>query len=189
MKYRVHLKSVFSPTKRILRTLCILSVALITACSQATIEHYQGQNPTLNLREFFSGDLKAYGIVQDRTGKVTRKFRADIKAYWEGDTGHLDESFYFDDGEKSVRLWTLHDLGNGKYSGTADDVVGQATGQVKGFAFNWRYTLSIPYKGNTVDVFIDDWLYLVTEDRLINKSDLSKFGFDVGDLTLVIEKL
>lgn len=175
--------------KKITALFALSTLAVLTACSQAKIDDYRGQTPELSLREFFDGDLKAYGMVQDRSGKVIRKFSADIKAYWEGDTGHLDETFYYDDGEQDKRFWTLKDLGNGKFTGTAGDVVGEARGQVEGFAFNWAYTLTIPYKDDTIDVYIDDWLYLITENRLLNKSDLRKFGFNVGELTLVIEKL
>jgi len=162
---------------------------LMTACSQAKIDDYDGQTPQLDLQDFFSGKLKAYGILQNRKGEVTRTFRADISAKWENNIGYLDETFYFNDGEVSKRVWKLRDLGNGKFSGTADDVEGEAIGQVKGFAFHWTYSLNIPYKNSSVTVKLDDWLYLVSENRLLNKSDLRKFGFGVGELTLVIEKL
>ncbi len=164
-------------------------VLLMTSCSQATIETYEGRQPQLDLREFFSGELKAYGILQNRKGEVTRKFSADIQAWWEGETGYLDETFYFDDGEVSKRLWTLEHLGDGRYSGTADDVEGVAMGQVEGFAFHWVYDLNVPYKDGTIKVKLDDWLYLVSENRLLNKTVLRKFGFGVGKLTLVIERL
>lgn len=169
--------------------LLIIAVIFMTSCSQATIHDYEGTTPELDLRRFFQGELKAYGILQSRSGEVTRKFSATISASWQGDTGTLDETFYFDDGEVSTRVWTLKSLGDGRYTGTAGDVVGQASGQVKGAVFNWVYTLSIPYKGDTLNVKLDDWLYLVTEDRLINRTQLKKFGFSVGQLTLVIEKM
>jgi hypothetical protein len=38
-------------------------------------------------------------------------------------------------------------------------------------------------------VSLDDWLYLVDERHLLNRTTLTKFGFRVGELTLVIEKL
>ena len=173
-----------------LKTTFVLTVLLnMTSCSQATIQQYEGSAPELKLEDFFNGKLRAYGILQNRSGLVTRKFTADIDASWEGSTGTLDETFYFDDGEESKRLWKLHALGDGKYSGSAGDVVGKAKGEVKGAAFNWHYTLSIPYKNKTIDVRLNDWLYLVTDDKLINRTKLTKFGFEVGQLTLVIEKV
>lgn len=171
-----------------IRILFILLTVFISSCSKVNIQSYSNSAPALELKTFFSGDLAAYGMIQDRSGMVTRRFSADIKAWWEGDIGYLDETFYFDDGEETKRLWTLVDNGNGYYTGTAADVVGQANGRTVGFAFNWAYTLTIPYKESTIDVKLDDWLYLLSETRLMNKTRLKKFGFRVGDLTLFIEK-
>ena len=38
-------------------------------------------------------------------------------------------------------------LADGRYTGRADDVVGEATGQALGNAFNWKYTLALPVDG------------------------------------------
>ncbi|MFL0810073.1 MAG: DUF3833 domain-containing protein [Agarilytica sp.] len=170
------------------KSVVTLLALTLAACSGPKVQDYTNSTPKLDLKTFFNGELKAYGILEDRQGSVTRKFSANIKAWWEGDTGYLDETFYFDDGEESKRFWTLKIDDNGKVSGDAGDVVGKAKGQVSGNTLRWQYTLEIPYKNDTINVFIDDWLYLVTDNRLINKSDLTKFGFKVGELTLVIEK-
>ncbi len=160
----------------------------ITACGQVPIQSYANSKPALDLQEFFDGDLVVYGILQDRKGKVTRKFTAEISAHWKDNTGYLNEIFFFDDGTTDTRNWVLQADSKGNVTGTAGDVVGKAKGQLKGSTLHWRYTLAIPYKNSTLNVAIDDWLYLVTRDRLLNKSVLKKWGFRVGELTLVIEK-
>jgi len=169
---------------------CFIAVAsfLFISCGSINVEEYSNAEPKLDMKTYFDGDLKAYGILQDRSGKVTRKFTADIAASWEGNIGILDETFYFDDGENSKRLWKLK-LDGSTITGTAGDVVGEASGELAGNTLFWSYVLSVPYKGKAIDVKIDDWLYLVTEDKLINKSVLKKFGFRVGELTLIIEKV
>ncbi|MFL0804102.1 MAG: DUF3833 domain-containing protein [Agarilytica sp.] len=174
--------------KRYHIVLYILFFTGITACGQVPIQSYTNSKPALDLREFFNGDLVVYGILQDRKGKVTRKFTATIAAHWEGNTGYLNEVFSFDDGTEDTRNWVLKTDDNGKVSGTAGDVVGIAKGQLNGSTLHWQYTLAIPYKNSTLNVAIDDWLYLVTRERLLNKSVLKKWGFRVGELTLVIEK-
>lgn len=168
--------------------LVLLSLSL-TSCSKISIQSYADTQPELDLREFFDGKLRVYGMLQNRRGEVTRKFTADIDASWQDNRGILDERFVFDDGEKTTRVWQLEYLGEGQYVGTAGDVVGTASGQARGFAFNWRYTLEIPYQGDSIEIKLDDWLYLISEKRLLNRTELTKFGFRVGELTLVIEKL
>ena len=131
----------------------------------------------------------AYGILQDRSGKVTRKFTASIEASWSGEQGTLVEHFVFDDGEEQDRTWTLNHLGDNRYTGTAGDVIGTASGEIAGSAFNWTYQLDVPWGDSSIVLNLDDWLYLVEENHLINRTQLRKFGFRVAELTLVIEKV
>lgn len=166
----------------------LFAILLLGACSVG-IQDYKDTAPGLDLREFLKGDLRAYGMLQDRSGRMTRRFTATLQGTWQGDSGTLEEQFLFDDGEQQERIWKLQHLGNGRYSGTAGDVVGVAEGEIAGSVFQWNYQLEVPWQQDSIVVTLDDWLYLVDERHLINKTRLTKFGFKVGELTLVIEKL
>ncbi|TNF91195.1 MAG: DUF3833 domain-containing protein [Gammaproteobacteria bacterium] len=165
-----------------------LCLALIASCSSVSIEEYADNRPRLVAEEFFDGRLYAHGIVKNRAGRVIRYFSATIDAYWVDGIGTLDERFTFDDGEQQQRVWKLKPLGDGSYSATAGDVVGEAALQVAGNSLFLDYVLRIPYGGDTIDVRIDDRMYLVSEHVLLNESIMTKWGFEVGQITLVIEK-
>jgi hypothetical protein len=107
---------------------------------------------------------------------------------WSGNQGVLDEDFTYSDGTKERRVWRLTDLGNGRYSGRADDVVGEAVGQAAGNALNWRYTLALPVDGRVWEVQFDDWMYLMDERVMLNKAVMSKFGITLGEVTLAFTK-
>ncbi|KGE04250.1 DUF3833 domain-containing protein [Pseudohaliea rubra] len=162
---------------------------LLQGCSGVSVENYAGEAPALVPERFFNGDLVAYGILKNRSGEVTRRFRAAIKAYWEDGIGTLEEDFVFDDGETDRRVWTLTPSGPDRYQGTAGDVVGEADLAVAGNAMFLDYVLRVPRGDGTIDVLIDDRMYLVDEHTLINESELRKFGLRVGELTLVIRRL
>jgi hypothetical protein len=164
-------------------------VCLLSACNSTSIEDYANTRPTLDLRTFFDGELNAYGMLQDRSGRLTRRFTAALSGSWQGETGVLVEHFVFDDGEQQDRTWTLHHLGDGRYSGTAGDVQGTAAGAVSGAVFQWQYQLQVPWRDDSIVVTLDDWLYMIDQQHLLNKTELRKFGFKVGELTLLIEKL
>ena len=164
---------------------CLL---LLSACSGTQVENYQATTPALDLRNFLQGDLKAYGLLRNRAGEMTRRFVVDMHASWQGETGTLVEHFSFDDGEQQDRTWTLTHVGNGQYRGRAGDVVGEASGNTAGSVFQWQYQLEVPWGDGTIAVTLDDWLYLIDEQHLVNVTKLSKFGFKVGELTLIIEK-
>jgi hypothetical protein len=167
--------------------LAALCVALM-ACSQVKVTDYSDARPLLDVEQFFTGNLTAHGVVKDRGGRVIRHFNADILAQWVDGVGTLTEDFVFDDGEKQRRVWTLTPTGDGRYTGTAGDVVGEATLQQAGNSLFLDYVLRLPYNGSEVDVRVDDRMYLVAPDVLINESSLSKFGVRVGNLVLVITR-
>jgi hypothetical protein len=164
--------------------LCCL---LLGSC-QVHLDDYQGTQPKLDLKQFFTGKLKAYGMVQNRSGQVTRHFTADLVGTWKGDEGVLDEVFYFNDGEVQTRVWRLTQQPDGSYVGTAGDVIGQAEGGHQGFAFHWNYTLAVNVDDAIWHIDMDDWMYMITPNRLINQTQMSKWGIHVGQVSLVIEK-
>lgn len=165
----------------------LIAAYVLVGCS-SKIEDYEGVEPTLHLDQFFVGDLVAYGMVQDRSGKVTQRFRADIDASWDGPNGVLDEVFYWDDGREQTRVWQLTKTADNTYVGTAGDVVGEARGTTAGNALHWVYQLEVPFRDGTIAVTLDDWMFLLDEDRLINKTEMRKFGFRVGEITIFIER-
>ena len=163
-------------------------LALLNACSSVNVQEYQDRTPCMVPEEFFNGDLTAFGIVKNRGGKVIRTFNADIKAYWSGNTGTLEEDFIFDDGEKQRRVWTLKRQEEGHYIGTAGDVIGDAQGSVAGNSMFLKYVLDVPYGDGSIELTIDDRMYLLQTHILINESQMTKFGLRVGEIVLVIVK-
>ncbi len=170
--------------------LLIQSIVLLifVSCSGQQLSSYKDETPKLNLKEFFSGKLYALGIVQSRSGQVTQRFRVDIDASWEGDVAKLDEKFVFSDGSTDERIWTLKEVGTNEYVGEAHDVVGEAEGKVVGNAFKFNYVLNVPVGESTYKIKVDDWMYLLDNNTLLARSYMTKFGFDVGEITIVMMK-
>jgi hypothetical protein len=149
---------------------------------------YAREKPLLDLRTYFNGPVDAWGVFQDRSGKVVRRFTVAMQCRWDGDVGTLDEAFSWSDGSRSRRIWTLRALPGNRYSGTASDVIGEAQGQVAGNAFNWRYTLALEVDGRTWQVDFDDWMYLIDERVMLNRATMSKFGVRLGEVLLSFQK-
>ncbi len=164
------------------------SVALLTGCSSTPVTDYAGQTPVLELRDYFNGTLDAYGIFTDRSGKVVKRFTVVMQGSWSGDQGVLDEAFTYSDGTTQRRIWRLQRLADGRFTGTADDVVGTAQGQQSGNAFHWSYTLALPVDGRVIEVQFDDWMYLMNDRVMLNKAAMSKWGVHLGEVTLSFVK-
>lgn len=154
------------------------------------VEEYKNQTPKLDLFEYFKGNTKAWGQFQDRSGKVVRRFVVDIDGTVDEalQTLTLHEKFVYDDGELQTRIWVIKQLAPGVFSGTAGDVVGEAQGKSSGNALNWSYTLDLPYKGSSIHVKFDDWMFLHSDTTMINRASVTKWGFEVGQVTLFFQK-
>ena len=156
----------------------------LSACAGPQISDYASQTPILDLRTYFNGTVDAWGLFTDRSGRVVKRFTVVMDCKWQGDEGVLDEAFTYSDGTKQRRIWRLKALPNGRYEGRADDVVGMASGQTKGNAFQWQYTLALPIDGSVWHVQVDDWMYLMDERVMLNKAVMSKLGVTLGEVTL-----
>lgn len=108
---------------------------------------------------------------------------------WEGgDVGTLEEDFRYYNGKTQKRIWTITKRKDGTYEGTAEDIVGKATGATEGSAVKWAYTMDIPMDGKTYRLKLDDWMWQMHDGVLINRSYLKKFGITVAELTLFMQK-
>ncbi len=177
---------------RLILSLCAL--LLVVACTgKPSLEDPVLSERQLNLEEFFEGRSTAYGQFQDLFGTVRRRFEVEINGDWDGETLTLVEDFVYEDGSTEQRVWTLRKAGPDAWVGTAPGVIGHATGQENGDTFNWAYMIDLPIPSasgetETLRVTFDDWMWLLSEDRLLNRAYVKRFGVDIGDVIIVFEK-
>ena len=171
--------------------LLIISLFLITNCSNNSDmkpEDFKGKEPKLIIENYLSGNVKAWGVLQNRSGKVIRQFKADLNGKWNGSQLILDEVFNWNDGEKQTRQWTINKIDENNYEGTASDVVGTAKGYSYGPAFKFEYVLLVPVKGKNIKITFDDWIFMQDERVAINRATMTKFGIKVAELTVMFVK-
>ncbi len=172
------------------RLFALLAVALLTSCSSVDPQVYRAEEPKLDLARYFSGTLEGHGMVLDRGGQVQRRFVVLIKATWNDDVGTLDEDFTWSDGKKERRVWTLRRAApdGSRWIGTAPDVIGEARGTVSGNALNWTYTLDLATSGGRYKIDFDDWMFLVDEQVMLNRAQMSFWGVRVGEIVIAFRK-
>ena len=170
--------------------LLVVMLAGLAGCARRDVSTLADRQPSLDLAEFFAGQSVAYGIFEDRFGNLQRQFRVNMIGTVDGDTLTLAEDFLYDDGERAARTWVIKRLaddadGSLRYEGTASDVAGPASGRISGNALNWEYDVVLNISGREVEVHFDDWIYRQDEDVAINRAFVSKFGIEIGSVTLV----
>ena len=175
--------------KRLIGAAAVATLAAtLAACSAPRPEQYAGAQPRLDIQAYFNGTLDAHGMFQDRSGAVVKRFVVVMRCQWQGDTGTLDEDFTYSDGSKQKRVWTLTKTGAGTFTATAPDVVGVATGVASGNALVWRYVLAQPVGDKVYNVDMEDWMFLIDDKVMLNRTAMSKFGVNLGSVTLSFSK-
>ncbi|MEW2918959.1 DUF3833 domain-containing protein [Ruegeria sp. ANG10] len=178
-----------TPRRILIAALAIAGIAALTACSaKPRVPKSFLSDQQLNLEEFFEGKTVAYGQFQDVLGNVPRRFTVDIEGTWDGETLTLVEDFVYDDNATEQRVWTLTKTGEDTWTGTAPGVLGTASGVERGDTFNWTYKIDLPVKDGTMRVNFDDWMWLLSDDRLLNRAYVSRYGVRLGEVILFFEK-
>lgn len=140
------------------------------------------------IKEYFEGRVRAEGLVEDRFGRVRRKFSVVVDGHGEGDDFVLDERFYFDDGEQTRRVWRVRETGPGRYVGRADDVIGEASGHAEGRELIWSYRMRLPIGGRTWAVDFYDRMFLRDDGVMLNIADMRKWGVKLGRVTIAFRR-
>lgn len=175
--------------KSLAQSFLMLGVTImLNACSSNALDQYQDTTPKADIQSFFNGSIKAWGIVQDWRGNVVERFDVSMVGAWQGDTGTLTEHFTYYSGRKQERVWTIQKFPDGGYEGKAADILDKATGKSSGSAVRWNYVMDLPVGDNTYRITFDDWMWLMNDNVLINRSYLKKFGITVSELTIFMQK-
>lgn len=177
-----------------MRIFLLLSFLALAACGAPSLDDPKLSDKKLDLEEFFDGRLIAYGQFQDIFGTVRRRFEVEVNGDWDGERLRLVEDFVYEDGATEQRIWTLTKTGPDTWEGTAPGVIGSATGEERGDTFNWAYTIDLPIPAadgsvDTLRASFDDWMWLLTEDRLLNRAYMRRFGVPIGEVIITFEKL
>jgi len=171
--------------------LVVFASAVLSGCNSVAVdgERYLGVEPEFRIEQFFDGDVRAWGIVQDRSGNVTQRFQVEISGQFEGGLLMLDETFTYGVGDGTKhRVWAVQPDGTRGYTGEAGDIVGRADGQSYGNAFRWAYQMDLPVGDNSYMVQFDDWMWAFDDSTIINRSYIRKFGITFAEVTIFMQR-
>jgi hypothetical protein len=149
---------------------------------------FAGKGPAFDLRRHLSGPIQCEGVIYGPTGRVSARFVADMHGIWDGNRGVLKERFHYDSGRVQDREWTL-ELGNdGRVRATAPDVVGTGEGQSTGPAVRMLYRIRLDREAGGHVLDVTDWMYLMENGTIINRSQFRKFGIKVAELVATMRR-
>ncbi len=132
------------------------------------------------LIKFFTGKTVADGKFAAING-VKRDFKVKLTGYWNGSKLTLVEDFTYSDGVKNRKTWRMTKTGEGRYSGTREDVVGTATVKVSGQTARFSYYVDIDEgPGQNIVRFYDTLKFAADNKTMKNTALVTKYGLPVA---------
>ena len=150
---------------------------------------YADTQPSFDLRRHLDGPLVCEGVIYGPLGRITSRFVADMAGLWDGNSGLLTERFRFDSGTIQHREWSLAVTADGQIRATAADVLGEAEGAIAGAAAQMKYRIRLSPEGGGHVLMVTDWMYLLENGTILNRSQFRKFGVKVAELVATIRKV
>ena len=144
---------------------------------------YADQLPVFDIRQVLNGEMLTEGIIYGPTGKVSSRFVATMNAEWAGTKGTMTEHFVYSSGREQDRAWAFSMTGDdGAFTATAPDIIGVAHGQQMGAAVRLTYKIKLPEDAGGYILNVVDWMYLLDNGTVMNRSEFRKFGIKVAEL-------
>lgn len=147
---------------------------------------YAATKPAFDFRQALKGRLLSEGVIFDYTGRMNIRFVAEMNGTWSEEGGLLTEDFRYDDGRLQARRWSVRFGENGAFTATAPDIIGEAQGVLRGGTASLTYKLRLPEEAGGHVLDVTDWMYLMENGVVMNRSQMRKFGVLAAELIAVI---
>jgi Protein of unknown function (DUF3833) len=170
------------------KLVALATVALFIYGCGVNMASLKNERPIFLPESWFVGKFHAAGGFFDRFGQLKRRFTMSLEGRVEGDLIFLQEELRYTDGEITNRTYKIKKVRENLYEATADGVVGKASIEASGNALRWRYRLKQSIGGSEWTLTFDDWMYLIDDNTMVDRAEVSKFGIILGEVVLVATK-
>lgn len=150
---------------------------------------FAGKGPAFDPALHLNGPILCEGVIYGPLGRVSSRFVAKMEGVWDGNRGTLRESFRYDDGSEQQRAWRLVVQPDGRLQAEADDLAEVGAGQVSGPTVQMLYRLRLPASAGGHVVSVVDWMVLMENGSILNRSRFYKFGIPVAELVATMRRV
>lgn len=140
------------------------------------------------LTSFLEGRTTAWGVFEDRFGRLRRRFTVEMSGRWQEREFILDERFVYDSGDSETRTWRVVPMANGTFTATCADCVGEANGACSTDSIRMSYRFRLKLNARSIIVDFDDRIYRMGSEMAVNRATMRKWGLKLGELSLFFQR-
>lgn len=162
-----------------MRWIALAVAACLLGCSTPLpVSGFAGMPPAFDPVHFFTGHVRSWGVIEDRSGQPTSPVVTDCTGEADGPDGlRMTQRLTIGTDAPVTREWRMRRTGPGLFEATANDMVGTAIGEASGRAFHWQWTLALSPGNSLKDVTMDQWWYLLDDGSMLNRTTVRKLGY------------
>ncbi len=162
-----------------------LLILLLAGCSDPLpVAGFRDTAPALDPVRFFTGHVRSWGVLEDRSGQPTSIVTTDCSGSADGpDALRMTQHLAVGHEPPVTREWRMRRIGQGRFEATANDMVGTAIGEASGNAFHWQWTLALSPGNALKNVTMDQWWFLQPDGSLLNRTTIRKLGIIAAEVT------
>lgn len=129
---------------------------------------------------FFEGTTVSSGVIQNRSGAPTRRFKVEGRGTAMPDgTFRLEQNVSIEQQPTQNRIWVMRKVDAHHYTATLTDASGPVDAEAYGNLFHLRYPMKAPFGGQ-----MEQWLYLQPGGlTVINEATVRVFGVVAAHLS------
>ncbi len=167
------------------QVLLFATLLALAGCSRPKpIASFTGTSPAFDPVVFWTGHTHSWGVVENRQGAPTETVATDCIGTPEGADGlHMMQTLTEGDGTVTHRDWHMKRVSPDRFVATANDMDGQAEGRSAGRVFHWRWFWALKLGSALQTVAMDQWMYLMPDGTMMNRTSISKFGIILAEVT------
>ena len=166
-----------------MRWIVLLAVGLF-GCSEAPpAEELRATTPVIDPIRFFTGHVRSWGVMEDRSGRPTSIVNTDCTGEADGDTLRMTQRLTIGQDSPVTRVWQMRRVGTDRYEATANDMVGTAAGDASGRAFHWTWTLATSPGNDLQNGSLEQWWYLLEDGSMLNRTTIRKLGVTLAQVS------
>jgi hypothetical protein len=171
-----------------LRGLALAGVlAALAGCDKPMpVGAFAGTSPAFDPVTFWTGHARSWGVVENRGGAPTAIITTDCTGVADGPDGLSMHQTLTQDGKTTSRDWHMRRVSPGHFVATANGMAGEANGEAAGRAFHWTWRWKTGGVAGTV--LMSQWMYLLDDGSLLNRTTVSKLGVTVAEVSEVFRK-
>lgn len=147
------------------------------------------KNQKFEFEKFFSGKVVAKGYMcYFYPKKKIKKLKVSFTGSFKNKKLKLIEE-YFEDDLKTLREWHFEKVSKSQFIGNGENILNAFRLHIKNDLFEMRYKFKTQYKNFSFNVYVEDKMYVINQNTIINYTKISKLFIPIAQTQLLYKKL